>query len=337
MSEIWSVKNIKADSAQTPRKNFDELEEKLAGKKKLRFYPLGKAKTELEVLGLNPRIIAHEIETKPASIWYGLYDGSLLEALKDESKKNTIQRLLKTYFHTDTLPVIPIYKPAPDKDPKFKLKGKTTRIYSLFGGANLRTLFSIGIHEFHFDSELPLFLDRVANALEKKGYQITLPNQSESDLLVRTEANLIFVEDLKAQLKNKPSGENGSEKKMILMLELFVKFNAIIHFFDSMGITHIHPHGGNCVTSWSKKQLSQTKLEKELVNPTQLSTDYDVLATQYPNCTVYPFMIDFDQIMFIASKIKDTYDKEKLLALLSSPNEMHQIMAHQLLPALTDQ
>jgi hypothetical protein len=334
MHEAWSDNNVAPGSTSTTKEELAQLRSDLAKGKKYHFYPLNKSDSILEVLGENPRIIVNEINTGPAAIWYGLYDGTLLDLLKDRKLKTEILNLLQTYFQLDTFPVIPILKTGAERKPKFKTKSETTRVYSAHGGANLRTFlnnktyypdadyYQIAFKEFFF-------------RLAKLGFVVPskekIPKGGDEPTLEEVCFYLQAQDDIKKQLQalNNP---DDNTKSAVFHLELFSKIFASLAFFDLIGVYHGHPHGGNIVTSWSKEQLSQNELEEELLSPKKIAVDYKEMLRNYPNCYLHPYYIDFDFSSFSSTGSKDLYDKSKLLALLESPNKMYQALALQLLP-----
>jgi hypothetical protein len=364
--EPWSSHDIAEGTTSTSPHSFSELMEKVRitrEKTRRRFVPLRKTifdDSSIEVLSDNPRILVNIIETEHASLWYGLYDGTLVEALLDREKQ-LVERIIETYFQ-GIMPVIPILKTQVDRDPKYRINGPHTRVYSLYGGMNLRTLTDKregDVNDFSPEN-FPRYLSSLSEMLSRRGYPKLRVNfrkefllhtikemlknfnfpklgaNSQREISLETiEKILKYVELVKKHLRENDS-ENKALSLEILELEINTKMRAMLKIFDLMGIDHGHPHSGNVVVSGSPYPLTRERLESELINPEQLITDKDELIASYPNCHVYPFFIDLDAVRLKKDKpAVSHYSKDNLVQLLKSEtNHLRQLLIAELLPVV---
>lgn len=327
----WSERNIRPGTTYTDKRDFADLNARVKTRRNY-FHPLKKSGSQLEVYGKNQHVIINEISTESASIWYGLYDGTLLNVLKDEGKKSKINELLQKYFVPSGFPVIPILRRDENSDPKYRIKDEKTRVYSMHGGANLRTfLGNTSNSDLYREGRFLDTFPTLVGELHNKGISIPWEVPQNASSLELCDFYLKAQLIAKEKLALMPDADEETRRRVI-ELEIYTKLYTTLNILNELGVIHGHPHGGNIVVSWSRDALSQAELERQLVDPSKINTDFPEMIKTYPDCYIYPLLIDFDQAMFDPLGAENRYDELKLLKLLNSSNKMHKVLALHLLP-----
>ena len=326
----WSQANIAPGSTNTSEREIGALAQQLANSSKKRLIPLLKRGSGLEVFTENPRIIVSTIPTESAAVWIALYDGTLLNLLADRQDKERIEQLLHDLIGRSGLPVIPILHQASQSKPKYKFKGISTRVYSLHGGANLRTFLELDIYDPFKTKEFAKTYKSLASYLQTSGIMIPAELPPSEDKLTVCEQLPEVVKSAKQQL-SQLAEPNPQLKTVVMKLELYAKLFSILIVLDFLNVSHFHPHGGNWVITWSVESLTQSQLETELISPKVIDSDFQAALEQYPlRCNFNPLLIDFD-LAYMGSPATRVYDQEKLVCLLSDPDPIKQTIAIQLL------